>query len=74
MKIGLSTMIFGNKKRFLTIDEAKKINSTGLKYIELSYSHDVDDRVISYFEKNNITLISYHAEHLESDISSLKCF
>jgi sugar phosphate isomerase/epimerase len=70
MKIGLSTMIFGKKKRFLTIDEAKKINETGLKYIELSYSHDVDDKVISYFEKNNITIISYHAEHLEIDISS----
>jgi sugar phosphate isomerase/epimerase len=70
MKIGLSTMIFGKEKRFLTIDEAKKINDTGLKYIELSYSHDVDDKVISYFAKNNITIISYHAEHLESDVSS----
>ncbi len=69
MIIGISTMIFGKESRLLTLEEIKIIAETGMKYIELSDSHDVDSEIFNDLKQNGIGILSVHAEYLGTDIS-----
>ena len=69
MIVGISTMIFGKEKRHLTLEEIKTMVETGMKYIELADSHDVNSQTIEYLHENDISIFSIHAEYLGADIS-----
>ena len=69
MVIGISTMVFGKEKRLLTFEEVKIIAETGMKYIELSDSHDVDSGILNDLKQNGIGIFSIHAEYLGADLS-----
>ena len=58
MIAGISTMIFGKEKRHLTLEEIKTIVETGMKYIELADSHDVNSQTIEYLHENDISIFS----------------
>lgn len=69
MKTGISTMVFGKENRLLTLEEVKIITETGMKYIELSDSHDIDSKIFNDLKQNGIGIFSVHAEYLGADIS-----
>lgn len=69
MIIGVSTMIFGKEKRLLTLEEAKVVAETGMKYIELADSHDVDSKILNNLKQNDIGILSIHADYMDTDIS-----
>ncbi|MFC2144849.1 sugar phosphate isomerase/epimerase family protein [Actinomycetota bacterium] len=69
MVIGISTLVFGEEKRLLTLEEVKIIAETGMKYFELSDSHDVNSGILNVLKQNGIGIFSIHAEYLGADLS-----
>jgi len=70
MVIGVSTMIFGDKKRKINLSDILDIKKTGLRYIELSDPHWITDEGMNNIRENNMEIFSIHSDYKESDISS----
>ena len=69
MKIGISTLVFGKEKRLLTIEEIRIIVETGMEYIEMSDSHDINSELLKSLKQNGIGISSIHSEYLGADLS-----
>ena len=70
MVIGVSTMIFGDKKRKINLSDILDIKKTGLRYIELSDPHWITNEGMNNIRENNMEIFSIHSDYKESDISS----
>ncbi|MDD3776208.1 MAG: sugar phosphate isomerase/epimerase [Actinomycetota bacterium] len=69
MIIGISSMILGDQEKILDRDEISFLAGSGLKYLELSNYHKLDERSMGFLKDSGIALYSIHADYNDCDIS-----
>lgn len=71
MVVGISTMILGEEEKELDRDDILFLKKSGLRYIELSNYHRLNNEIVDYLKQSDMVFYSIHAEYNDCDISGI---